>query len=428
MQQFPKKLKIYVILLVIMSAILGLLLFSKYHVMDIKVLVLFSVLSIVVESLLIPLPNGGAVSVGFAISLSSIVIGGPLTAYIVNGIGVLFRFVRDPKRGTEHVFNRPIYKTLFNTSQYTLAAGLSGIMYMVAGGTIGRDNLILDPLSVIVLILTYLVINTLLLSELMSLLTNQCFVKVWTNNIKGMIPSVVSVALLGIIIALAYKSYGVFGVLLFFGPLLLARYSFKLYIDMRKVYMETITALTKAVEAKDPYTSGHASRVGEYAIKLAQELKLPDNRIEKIRTAAILHDIGKIGINDSILNKPGRLTEEEYDKIKEHPLIGAQIVDDIDFLKDVTKIIKYHHERYDGKGYPEGIDGENIPLEAAILSIADVFDAMTSDRPYRKALSTEEALFEIESNSGTQFHPKLANTFVDLVRKDIKKEILAHVN
>jgi putative nucleotidyltransferase with HDIG domain len=164
------------------------------------------------------------------------------------------------------------------------------------------------------------------------------------------VSSAIAVSTLGIIIALAYISYGPWAVLLFFGPLLLARYSFKLYIDMRHMYMETIEAFTKAIEAKDSYTSGHASRVGKYAEKLAKAVKLSDYKIDKIKTAALLHDIGKIGIEDGILKKPGKLSKEEYEIIKQHPVIGAQILKDVYFLKDVINIIKYHHERYDGSG------------------------------------------------------------------------------
>ena len=142
------------------------------------------------------------------------------------------------------------------------------------------------------------------------------------------------------------------------------------------------------------------------------------DKIESIKTAALLHDIGKIAINDNILNKADRLTREEYEEIKKHPSIGADIISKMDFFKDITIYVRHHHERYDGKGYPDGLVGDDIPIEASILAIADSYDAMTSNRSYRKALTKEEALKEIEVNAGTQFHPLLADVFVCTMKDD----------
>jgi putative nucleotidyltransferase with HDIG domain len=184
---------------------------------------------------------------------------------------------------------------------------------------------------------------------------------------------------------------------------------------MRNLYISTIQTLSKTIEARDPYTSGHANRVLDYSVKLAKEIGLSDEKVQNIRTAALLHDIGKIAINDSILNKSSKLTSEEYAEIMKHPSVGAEIVSKMDFFKNIKGIVRYHHERYDGKGYPDGLVGDDIPLEACILAIADAYDAMTSDRPYRQALAKDEALKEIENNAGTQFHPELARTFVSIM-------------
>jgi putative nucleotidyltransferase with HDIG domain len=211
-------------------------------------------------------------------------------------------------------------------------------------------------------------------------------------------------------------------VLLFFVPLLYARYSFRLYFDMRKIYIDTVKSLSQAVEAKDPYTNGHSMRVGRYSCKLAERLGLSKKRIENLRIAAILHDIGKIGIEEQILNKPGRLSDEEYDRIKQHPEIGVKIIANINFLTDASKIILSHHERYDGTGYPEGRKIGEILLESQILSLADVFDALTSERPYRSAMTVAEALEIIENGKGSQFDYKLADAFIKMVKED--KELM----
>lgn len=417
MAQFPKKLKIFVIIITLISILLGFYLFKYIDLVTLSTLLLFTIVSIIAESLLIPLSNDGAVSVGFAISLASMLVGGPFAAYIVNGFGVLLRHINIPKRGTFHILNTPIYKSLFNFSQCSITAGISGLLYVSAGGKIG-DIDIDHIIPIILIIVSYLAINTLFLSSLISILNGGNIFRMWVNNIKGTLFSSLVIGFLGVVIAIAYNRFNLFGVIILFGPLLLARYSYKLYIDMKNTYMETVTALTNTLEAKDPYTRGHASRVQKYAVLLANTMKLSENKVEIIRTAAILHDIGKIGIKDMILNKPGRLTDEEFDEIRKHPSIGADIIKDVNYLKKVERAVRYHHERYDGRGYPEGLKGEEIPLEAAILSVADVYDAITSNRPYREALSMEYALSEIKKFAGTQFHPDLAEAFVRVMEEN----------
>ncbi|MBW2569821.1 MAG: HD domain-containing protein [Deltaproteobacteria bacterium] len=184
-----------------------------------------------------------------------------------------------------------------------------------------------------------------------------------------------------------------------------------LFDDLKSAYFYTIKAITNSIEARDPYTKGHSERVARFSKAIAEELHWNKNEIELIDWGGMLHDVGKIGIPDSILNKPAKLTDEEYNHIKSHPLIGAQIIKDISFLKPVTPYILEHHERFDGKGYPRGIAGEDISIKGRLLAVADTFDAMTSDRPYRKALKPENALKEIARNTGTQFDPEIAWAF-----------------
>ncbi|HBM81727.1 MAG TPA: hypothetical protein DD426_13005, partial [Clostridiaceae bacterium] len=179
-----------------------------------------------------------------------------------------------------------------------------------------------------------------------------------------------------------------------------------------------VKALSLAIEAKDKYTEGHSMRVFEYAEKIARNMKYSEEHIENLRIASLLHDIGKIGIPEAILNKPGRLSEDEYDIIKQHPVIGANIIKDVDALKKSQKIVRWHHERYDGKGYPDGIGGDDIPLDAYIISIADAFDAMCSDRPYRKAMTKSQAVNIIKDERGKQFHPKVADVFLDILKSE----------
>ncbi len=188
----------------------------------------------------------------------------------------------------------------------------------------------------------------------------------------------------------------------------------------QQLFINTTIALAAAIEAKDYYTSGHTQNVINLCLKIGERIKekknmqLDDKFLEHLQIAALLHDIGKIGISETILNKTGPLTDEERQKVQLHPLIGAAILQPIKELEPAIQGVKYHHERYDGKGYPEGLDNDKIPIIAAIIAVADTFDAMTAGRPYRSAKSKQEAISEIKSLSGQQFHPRVVSAFLQL--------------
>ena len=182
-------------------------------------------------------------------------------------------------------------------------------------------------------------------------------------------------------------------------------------------YMETIEALSFALEARDPHTEAHTGRIRDLAGALAVAMRLPAEVRRAVRLGALLHDVGKIGIADSILLKPGPLDDSEWEQMKMHPLIGERMLQGIEFLDRALPSIRSHHERWDGSGYPDGRAGENIPMAARIIAVCDAFDAMTSDRPYRKAMSVEAACDEIQRCAGTQFDPTCAMLLVEMVRR-----------
>ena len=184
--------------------------------------------------------------------------------------------------------------------------------------------------------------------------------------------------------------------------------------DLSELFYKTLKAISCALDAKDAYTNGHSLRVTLYSLMLANELHLDNRTLEGIETAGLLHDIGKIGIPQSVLCKNGKLTDEEFAIMQSHPEKGEKIIMNIEKLKMVSYWLKSHHERWDGKGYPQGLAGEDIPLSARIIAIADTYDAMTSTRPYRKALEHDVAIAEIQKCAGAQFDPALAQKFVDI--------------
>lgn len=191
----------------------------------------------------------------------------------------------------------------------------------------------------------------------------------------------------------------------------------KLYGELKETFYEIVFALADTIEKRDPYTGGHTKRVMDYCIAIANQMGLDKDEIEKLKLSAILHDIGKIGIRDSILLKEDKLSEEEYLAIQNHTIYGAEILKHVKKLEKIIPGVKYHHEKFDGSGYPEKLKKEEIPLIARIIAVADTFDAMTTDRPYRRGLSFEFALKELKNKAGTQFDPQIVDHLIEAFRK-----------
>jgi putative nucleotidyltransferase with HDIG domain len=287
----------------------------------------------------------------------------------------------------------------------------------------------------------YYVVNSGLLAIVMALAEGRGPIGVWRERLAWMTPHYVAFGILAATFVIAELDLGLYAIAAFALPVVMLWIAEKQYLDrsratvtglreandqlesknsqlqglleenrellgsMQRSYLSTITSLARTVEAKDPYTSGHTERVADIALVLAAELGFDESKLPAINVGAIIHDIGKIGVPDTILLKPGPLDPDEFAEMRRHPEMSSYIVGELDLPIEVKQMVRSHHERYDGGGYPDGLAGERIPLAARILTVADALDAMTSDRPYRNALPLEVALSEIRAKSGTQFCP-----------------------
>jgi hypothetical protein len=427
MKELPLKIKIF-FLIIYSLTILSLYFFIKasyvaVSIPDLKTLIFFGLFAVLTESFTVNFRNISFTTT-FAVTTAVYFLFGPFTSIVVNLIGLTFCIFNNEGE-YKHILNTPWYGTMFNYCVYTLPILFGNFIYIKLGGDFFYQNtgniVSQDLLSIIIFAIISCTINLLIISIMFSLHFNKNIIYGLISNIKLSILNSMVMLPFSIMLAIVFLQYSYFGILLFIIPIILARYTFSLYIDSKSQYADTVDALMRAMEARDKYTEGHSQRVAELVRDIANELKYNDWTIDKLHIASLLHDVGKIGIDDSILNKPGKLTDEEYNIIKSHPEIGYGILKNVKNMKDIIHIVKHHHERYDGKGYPDGTSGNEINLDVYIVQLADCVDAMSTDRPYRTALTPEQIVSELEINSGTQFHPRVVDAYINLMKKQNKK-------
>jgi len=379
----------------------------------------FLVLSLVVDASPIRFPRGGATTAAFAVDLACILIYGPAAAAWV---GVLTGVVLQR--------DRPTYKVLFNTSQFVITVGLAGLAYRWAGGVIvtapSAGPWRADALALLACSVVYIATNVLLVTGAVSLEERRPLVSTWMAGARYITPQFFALAPFGVLMAMIYqvRDLRYVGVALFLLPLSWARYAFKAYAEMRSTHEQTVQALANALEAYDPYTEDHSDQVTELSELIARELGFPATRMDALLFAARLHDIGKF-IMEPVLNKRETLTKEDWDLIRRHPTEGERIVAAIEVQPGAASIVRSTHERPDGRGYPDGLTGDQIDVAASIIAVADAFHAMVSDRAYRLAMPLPQAMEELRKNAGTQFDPNVVAVMEDLWRRGLLNAYLA---
>jgi putative nucleotidyltransferase with HDIG domain len=297
------------------------------------------------------------------------------------------------------------YGTLYNRADWVLSAFAGWVVLAMTQSAVRAG----DPLGILAQIAavggTFVIVNNGLSMLANSLNTGTAISRVWALSLSNVAIGLVSQVPLGWLMSEVANKVGPWAAVLFMVPLLLARYSFSKYTETRDLFYGTVQALSQAIDAKDGFTRGHADRVSRIAGAIARELGITEREIEQIELAGLLHDIGKIGVEDRILMKPARLDPDEQELMRRHPLYGASILEPSAVLRPLVPIVLHHHENFDGTGYPEGLKGEEIPIGSRILIVADTYEAMTSDRIYRKAPGHERAMEQLNRYKGTQFDP-----------------------
>ena len=368
----------------------------------------FAGMGVLTQMLVYSMPAGSTASISHLPFLACILIYPHWSSVLLIAVASTLAELRHKK---------PNIKRVFNVAQYVVAASAATVVYLSVGGV----SLVADsafhtiPQSAIVAV--FMVVNTGLVAGVIALSSERSFVEVWRQNTKG----TVGYDLLAIPVvfwcAWSYTEFGWGGLAFVFVGMTGTRQFYQKNRLLERAYEETLEILVGAVELRDPYTSGHSHRVRKYSTIIASALDLSNKKIEEIGVAALLHDVGKIdGIFVPILQKPGKLTPEERAIMELHPLKSAELVARASQLKDIVPIVRHHHENWDGTGYPDQLAGHAIPLGSRIIMFADTIDAMTTDRPYRKALGESEVRAELLKHRGTQFDPVICDILVDSIQ------------
>lgn len=351
-----------------------------------------------------------SITVSTAVIFAAILLLGPALACWATALGMGLAYI---------YLKRRWYNVTFNTAAYVITVASAGLTYQLTNG----GEIALSPSTNVAALslaaIVYFVANWGLVTVVVALREKRDVSYIWADVFKQAAPQYLALILLGVLTAMVY-GYAWWAIALIALPVVIVYHSLNTSQALQVQTKEAIEAVADTIDNRDPYTFRHSQRVAHYAEKIATQLGLPPEEVDLIRSSARIHDLGKIGVNDQMLGKPGSFTVEEWEEFRRHSAIGDQIVQRFPQYKEGRKLILYHHENYDGSGYPEGLKGDQIPLGARIIAVADAYDAMTSDRPYRKALSPDAALDELRSQSGTQFDPIVVGAFLKIPTAEIE--------
>lgn len=411
MKGFPLRAWLYALLVALSAVATATWLIRTSPSVEPSKVLAFSLLFILAELAPVALTHA-SYSVGFVVAIAAIVAAGPGVAAVASAVAALD--IDLPKR--RDWFGRLV----FNGAQVSLATGMAGMSYRGLGGRIGMLEgtdfpKIFVPIGVATVV--YFAVNVALVSLMVRIVRRIPLKEVWHSDYRAASLSHFSFAVLGVLLAFLYSKFGLGGPLLLVLPLLVARGAFQASARLRVAFEATLRSLVTAIEAKDLYTRGHAERVSKLAEMIAREFGMSELRIRQIRYAALMHDVGKLAVDTRVLQKPGKLTSEEFEHMKIHPVRGAEIVSEVAMLSEMVDGVRHHHERMDGNGYPDGLGGDQLSYAARTIMVADAFDSMTSTRSYRKAMPIAAAVSELRRCQDTQF----ASETIDALERALHK-------
>ena len=400
-----KKLKFYLFFIFISSLILIFFLgASQTHIPSVNYLFLFSFLMVFSHnaSLFFNVSSSIFTSIKLPIILPGIAIIGPYWIALIT-----YLLIFD--------FNKKTiwYKSLFNRSNFFLSIIFSGLLYEFSIAYISENNVFI---SFLLASLGYYIINNLLLYFVL-VFSNDAYpeniIKYYSQLIKNVFVSYI----FAVILFSGYQHFGSIFLVLSLILIYIVKDFFYSKLQQMNTVTQVVESFLKVIDSKDDYTEGHCERVSKYAGTLCRKAGLKHNQIEKIVNMAKIHDIGKISVPDKILKSSGSLTDKEYGEMKKHSQHGYEILEDLDIFKEDLAIIKHHHERYDGNGYPDGLSGKEIPLGSRILAVCDAYDVMSTGRVYKPALTKKEIIAEFKKYSGKQFDPEFAEMMIELIKE-----------
>lgn len=360
---------------------------------------------------------------------------GPLPSVIISTVSGIMSILTDLITYKESWDGRASWwrRSSFNIAMYAISTASAGLMYSLLGGNVGNVAQWSNILPLIGAGITDYLVNLLLLLGVLTLQTGKSPIDIWKRDHQWYTPaSLISSTIGSGLIALTYEINIFISIAVFLLITSLSYFSSRFYVENLKNYVDDLEkanlkleqsqvgllkTLGTVIDAFDAYTFGHSTQVAVYAEAIAKKMELPQREIDLIVKASLVHDVGKVGVMDAIIGKQGPLTDEEYRLVKQHPDIGAEILGLLEGFEEIVPLVRYHHERWGGNGYPLGLKGEEIPLGARILAVADTVDAMFSDRPYRKSPTYNEVMEELLRCMGTQFDPKVVQAFFNVVKE-----------
>ncbi len=416
MQALPRSARLYIGVLVGFAAVIDLVaLLAIFHIIPVTdtpdtrdaLLALGILIPVYVgaTSMRAPLSVPISLTANVPILLASYMVAGPYVAALVGTTDLIV------------VARKPWSRRLYNGAQFAIVGFVAGLAYQWAGGLLSDQMAARTQFPAHILVAVgfsdavAMLVNAVLIVGIMRFAEKVSALSVWRTVFAGSALPYLAYGLLGLLMAVLWAGSPVAAVLVLI-PVLVARWAYQQYAEQLNAYEATIRSLVKAVETKDAYTRGHSERVSRASVLIARHRGMTEDRVSLLRYAGILHDVGKLGVPTRVLQKTGPLTDREYALVQRHPGIGQELIREIAFLREAYEGILHHHERLDGRGYPDGLRAEQIPEFARIIAVADAFDSMTSTRSYRGARTVDEALVELNRHGGTQFDSEMVDALV----------------